>query len=196
MQAETGLMSITGTEQGEMVKIGPSVADITTGLYGAIGLLGALYERERSGQGQYLDVAMFDAQFGLLNNWILATVDSGSAPKPMGVGNPALSPYQTVLTGDGTYMLGVGNDLHWRRFCEALSLTKLREDDRFLTNGQRVRNRAALIPLTLATQLALYPRYLHVLPGAKSQPLALDPQPAVIEDAEEQLAPGGTPHGL
>ncbi|MGZ1489941.1 CaiB/BaiF CoA transferase family protein [Brevibacterium sediminis] len=145
MQAETGLMSMTGTEDGELVKIGPSIADVSTGLYGATGLLGALFERERSGQGQYIDVAMYDAQFGVMANWLLATVATGQAPKPMGVGNPALAPYQTVRTSDGTYMLGVGNNSHWARFCRALHLSDLADDTRFATNDLRVAHRPELI---------------------------------------------------
>ena len=145
MQAETGLMSMTGTEAGEVVKIGPSIADISTGMYSSIGLLTALYHRERMGQGQYLDVAMFDAQFGVMNNWALSVLGTGEAPRPMGVGNPALSPYQTIATADGDYMLGCGNDGHWRRFCEAMGYQDLLADERFTTNDDRVAHRDVLI---------------------------------------------------
>lgn len=145
MQAETGLMSMTGTEAGEVVKIGPSIADISTGMYSSIGLLTALYHRERTGEGQYLDVAMFDAQFGVMNNWALSVLGTGGAPRPMGVGNPALSPYQTIATADGDYMLGCGNDGHWRRFCEAMGYQDLLADERFTTNDDRVAHRAPLI---------------------------------------------------
>jgi crotonobetainyl-CoA:carnitine CoA-transferase CaiB-like acyl-CoA transferase len=135
MQAETGLMSMTGTEAGEVVKIGPSIADISTGMYSSIGLLTALY----------LDVAMFDAQFGVMNNWALSVLGTGEAPRPMGVGNPALSPYQTIATADGDYMLGCGNDGHWRRFCEAMGYQDLLADERFTTNDDRVAHRGVLI---------------------------------------------------
>lgn len=145
MQAETGLMSMTGTEDGEVVKIGPSIADISTGMYSSIGLLTALYHRERTGEGQYLDVAMFDAQFGVMNNWALSVLGTGEAPRPMGVGNPALSPYQTIATADGDYMLGCGNDGHWRRFCEAMGYQDLLADERFTTNDDRVAHRGVLI---------------------------------------------------
>lgn len=145
MQAETGLMSMTGTEAGEVVKIGPSIADISTGMYGALGLLTALYHRERTGEGQYLDVAMFDAQFGVMNNWALSVLGTGEAPRPMGVGNPALAPYQTIATADGDYMLGCGNDGHWRRFCEAMGYQDLLADQRFTTNDDRVAHRGVLI---------------------------------------------------
>lgn len=145
MQAETGLMSMTGTEAGEVVKIGPSIADISTGLYSSVGLLTALFHRERTGEGQYLDVAMFDAQFGIMNNWALSVLGTGEAPKPMGVGNPALAPYQTIATADGDYMLGCGNDGHWLRFCTAMGLDDLSADPRFATNDDRVAHRTALI---------------------------------------------------
>lgn len=147
MQAETGLMSITGTADGELVKIGPSIADITTGLYGGLGLLAALYERERSGQGQYLDVAMFDAQFGMLNNWLLSALSTGTPPKPMGQGNPALSPYQIIAASDGGYMIGCGNDTHFERFCRAMGVDDLLVDERFTTNDRRVENREQLISM-------------------------------------------------
>lgn len=147
MQAETGLMSITGKSEDDLVKIGPSIADITTGLYGGLGLLAALFERERSGQGQYLDVAMFDAQYGMLNNWLLGALSTGVSPKPMGQGNPSLSPYQIVKTADGGYMLGCGNDIHFTRFCQAVGLDHLLQDGRFTTNDLRVQNRPELIAL-------------------------------------------------
>lgn len=147
MQAESGLMSITGTAEGDLVKIGPSIADITTGLYGGMGLLAALYERERSGQGQYLDVAMFDTQYGMLNNWLLSALSTGSAPQPMGQGNPALSPYQIIATADSGYMLGCGNDTHFTRFCRAVGLNDLLDDERFTTNDLRVEHRGVLIGL-------------------------------------------------
>lgn len=141
MQAETGLMSMTGTEDGEVVKIGPSIADISTGMYSSIGLLTALYHRERTGEGQCLDVAMFDAQFGIMSNWALSVLGTGRAPRPMGVGNPALAPYQTIATADGDYMLGCGNDGHWRRFCGAMKFDDLLADARFTTNDDRVAHR-------------------------------------------------------
>lgn len=147
MQAETGLMSITGTSEEELVKIGPSIADITTGLYGGMGLLAALYERERSGQGQCLDVAMFDAQYGMLGNWLLSALSTGDAPRPMGQGNPALAPYQIIATADSSYMLGCGNDSHFTKFCRAVGLDELLEDRRFTTNDLRVEHRIELIEL-------------------------------------------------
>lgn len=147
MQAESGLMSITGKADGELVKIGPSIADVTTGLYGGMGLLAALYEREKSGKGQYLDVAMFDAQYGMLNNWLLAALSTGTAPQPMGQGNPALAPYQIISTADNGYMLGCANDTHFVRFCRAIGLDSLLEDERFATNDLRVEHRGTLIEL-------------------------------------------------
>lgn len=156
MQAETGLMSITGTADGELVKIGPSIADIATGLYGGIGILSALLERERSGLGQQIEVAMYDAQFAILNNWLLGVLSTGQAPGPMGQGNPSLAPYQIIQTRNAEYMIGCANDGLWRRFCEAVGLTELLSDSRFSSNSLRVQNRGELIELIEAqtSQLA------------------------------------------
>src|SRR5699024_9139023 len=81
----------------------------------------------------------------IMNNWALSVLGSGEAPRPMGVGNPALAPYQTIATADGDYMLGCGNDGHWRRFCEAMGYQDLLADERFTTNDDRVAHRAPLI---------------------------------------------------
>lgn len=145
MQAETGLMSITGTRSGEQVKIGPSIADMSTGLYGTIGVIAALFERKNSNQGQYLDIAMFDTQFSLMANWVLATLGTGQAPAPMGTGNPALAPYQTVKTTDGSYMVGVANDGLWQSFCKGLGIEQLLNNPLYRTNQERVANRDQLI---------------------------------------------------
>jgi crotonobetainyl-CoA:carnitine CoA-transferase CaiB-like acyl-CoA transferase len=147
VQAMGGLMSITGEPDGEPMKVGVALSDIMTGLYGVIGTLAALAERDRSGQGQHVDVALMDVTMATLANqaanWVVGGVD------PARVGNAHLSivPYQSFETADGHIVVAVGNDSQFVQFCEVLGLNELPVDPRFARNEARVVNREVLIPL-------------------------------------------------
>ena len=146
VQAQGGLMSITGPADGEPSKVGIAVADITTGLYAANAILAALHARARTGTGQVLDVALLDSQIGWLANIAQNYFATGQAPRRMGNAVPSIVPYQSFQTSDGFIVLAVGADGQYRRMCEAMACQHLWHDLRFQTNPGRVNHRAELVP--------------------------------------------------
>ncbi len=153
-QAMGGVMSITGERDdlpgGGPQKVGVAVSDITTGLYATIAIQAALAERERSGAGQYIDIALLDCQIAFMANQATAYLASRVAPRRMGNAHQTVVPYQVFATDDGHIVVAVGNDAQFRRLCELLAVPELGDDERFDTNAGRVRNRDALIPLLAA----------------------------------------------
>ncbi|OWL89637.1 CaiB/BaiF CoA transferase family protein [Halopseudomonas aestusnigri] len=151
IQAMGGLMSITGKADGEEgagpVKVGVALTDILTGLYASNAILAALAERERSGQGQYIDLALLDVQIACLGNQALNYLTTGVPPKRLGNAHPNIVPYQDFPTADGDFILTVGNDGQFRKFCEVAGHPEWATDPRFVSNASRVANRAELIPL-------------------------------------------------
>jgi len=150
IQAMGGLMSITGIADGEPgagpQKAGVAVADLMTGMYAATAVLGALFERQRSGQGQYIDLALLDTQVGWLANQNLNYLVTGRAPRRHGTAHPNIVPYQAFATADGFMMLAVGNDRQFGSLCSAAGCAQLAEDGRFTTNAGRVAHRQELVP--------------------------------------------------
>jgi formyl-CoA transferase len=158
MQAEGGLMSITGAPGGEPFRLGVAIGDIATGLFAVQGILAALFARERavrhgSGQaaGQRVDIAMLDAVTSLLTYQASSALATGHTPVRMGNRHPSIAPYDTFAAADGVFVLSVGNDGQFRRLCAVLRRPALAEDPRFSTNPGRVHHyealRAALDPL-------------------------------------------------
>ncbi len=151
IQGMGGLMSITGPSDAESdagpQKVGVAVADIMTGMYALSGIQAALFHRERTGEGQAIDVALFDTQLAWLANQAQNYFVSGHSPQRQGTAHPNIVPYQAVPTQDGYIMLAVGNDGQFSRLCEALAVPELANDERFSTNPQRVANRDVLLPL-------------------------------------------------
>ena len=151
IQAMGGLMSITGKADGEEgagpVKVGVALTDILTGLYASNAILAALAERERSGLGQYIDLALLDVQIACLGNQALNYLTTGVPPKRLGNAHPNIVPYQDFPTADGDFILTVGNDGQFRKFCEVAGHPEWSADARFATNSARVANRAELVPL-------------------------------------------------
>ena len=152
-QAMSGLMDVTGEPGRPPQKVGVAVADIITGLYGLIGIQAALAERARSGRGQRVDVALLDSTIGILGNQAMNCLIGKLAPTRMGNAHPNIAPYQEFRTADGFIVVAVGNDAQFRCLCEALEYASLADDPRFVSNGARVRNRAALEQV-LAPRLA------------------------------------------
>ncbi len=150
IQAQGGIMSITGPADGEPYKVGVAIADITTGLFAATAILAALQERERSGQGQAIDVALLDAQVAWLANVAQNYLATGEAPGRYGNAHPSIVPYETFPASDGAIAVAIGTDEQYRKFCHAIGRPELCEDERFCTNGARVIHRTALIPLLQA----------------------------------------------
>jgi crotonobetainyl-CoA:carnitine CoA-transferase CaiB-like acyl-CoA transferase len=154
MQAEGGLMSITGAADGPPYRLGVAIADITTGMFAAQGIAVALFARERSGRGQLVDVAMLDSVAALLSYQAAIYFATGSAPGRMGNRHPTIVPYETFAASDGDFVLAVGNDDQWRTFCRVAGIEA---DERFAANRQRVMQYAELRP-RLAAVLRAHPR--------------------------------------
>jgi crotonobetainyl-CoA:carnitine CoA-transferase CaiB-like acyl-CoA transferase len=144
MQGEGGLMSITGTPDGPPVRLGVAIADIVSGMFAAYGVSMALLARERTGRGQEVDVAMLDAVTALLTYQAGNYFASGKAPVRLGNRHPSIAPYETFNASDGDFVLAVGNDELWKKFC---SVAELDTGDRFATNRQRVSDYDALRPI-------------------------------------------------
>jgi formyl-CoA transferase len=144
LQAMTGLMSINGTADSGPTRLGNPIVDIATGLFSAIGILMALQERERSGQGQYLDMTLHDCGMALLHPHAANYFLSGKRPVPTGNPHPNLAPYSKFRTRTCEIFVAAGNDPAFRKFCGFLGMPELAADPRFATNGGRVTNREAL----------------------------------------------------
>ncbi len=147
LQAEAGLMSITGPADGQACRLGVAVADILAGLLASQGIVLALFARQRSGAGQLVDVAMFDSVVSLLSYQAALCLATGVSPARMGNEHPTIVPYDAFDAADAPFVLAVGNDEQWRRLCEAAGLERLGTDPRFATNPARVEHRAQLRPL-------------------------------------------------
>src|SRR5207253_184154 len=131
VQAESGMISVTGEPGGRGVRCGVSIADITAGMYAAFGILTALHAREKTGCGQFLDVSMLEGQLGLLSGMVGAYLADRKVPSPLGTAYGALLPYQTFQTQTRDIAIGVGSDKLWRAFCPLLGLAHLVDDPRF-----------------------------------------------------------------
>jgi crotonobetainyl-CoA:carnitine CoA-transferase CaiB-like acyl-CoA transferase len=149
IQGLGGLMSITGERDalpgGGPQKAGVAVTDIITGMYATVGILAALQERQRSGLGQHLDIALLDCHVAMLANQNANYFASGVAPQRAGNAHQNVVPYQVFAAADGHLIVAVGNDAQFRAYCQAIGAVGLGQDPRYATNSQRVRNRDPLI---------------------------------------------------
>ena len=144
-QAMGGIMDLTGDAGGDPQKIGVAFADIFTGLYGLVGVQSALAQRERSGEGQLVDVSLLDSMVGVLANQAMNYLVGGTTPRRIGNVHPNISPYQSFATADAEIVIAVGNNRQFAKLCEVLALTEFSDDARFSSNAKRVQNRAALV---------------------------------------------------
>ncbi|MAH83019.1 MAG: CoA transferase [Rhodospirillaceae bacterium TMED8] len=140
-----GIMSLTGEPDGEPVKVGVGIADVMCGMYATTAILAALHHREKTGQGQIIDVALLDTQVAWLVNEATNYFLSGTLPLRRGNAHPNIVPYQVFPTLDSYFILAVGNDRQFQRFCKFAGEPKLGRDPRFVTNAQRLLNRNILI---------------------------------------------------
>ena len=151
IQGLGGLMSLTGRPEGEEgagpMKVGVALTDILTGLYATVGVLAALNQREQSGIGQHIDVALLDVQVACLANQAMNYLATGVSPRRLGNAHPNIVPYQDFPSADGNFILAVGNDGQFRKFCEVAGIAQLADDPRFASNKARVAHRSELIPL-------------------------------------------------
>jgi crotonobetainyl-CoA:carnitine CoA-transferase CaiB-like acyl-CoA transferase len=147
-QAEAGVMSFTGEPGGGPLRFPIAIADMTTGMYSAMGILGALFARERNGKGEYLDMALFDSQLTWLANVGSSYLNAGVSPQRWGNAHPNIVPYQLFRGSDGRYfVVGVGTQEQWCRLVRILGAEELGSDVRFANNAARNQNRERLIPI-------------------------------------------------
>ena len=144
VQGMGGIMSITGQENGEPTRVGASIGDITAGLFSAIGVMIALYNRDRTEKGQLVDVSMLDGQVAILENAIARYLNTGIVPKPIGNRHPSITPFESFKTSDGYVIIAIGNDTLWQKFCKLVDRPDLGADPRFTTNPLRTDNQKAL----------------------------------------------------
>ena len=202
IQGRSGLLSITGTESGETVRVGTSIADIVSGLYAVIGVLAGLLRRERGaarGSGARVDIAMLDSVVSVLENAVARYQATGVEPGPLGSRHPSITPFETFRTADGQIVIAAGNDRLFRRLCEVLGVPELASDPRFAANSARTDHRDAL-KAALETALArrgtdewtaaLEAAGVPVSPVAGVSDVFADPQVAARNDAG-----GGRRHG-
>ena len=187
IQGMGGIMDLTGAPDGEPQKMGVAFTDIFTGLYGVIGIQAALRHRDNTGEGQHIDLSLFDSIVGVLANQASNYLTTGVAPKRMGNAHPNICPYAVFPAIDGHIIIAVGNDGQFERLCDVLALGDLARDKRFITNQMRVRHRDELTKLIEAatkshSQSALLSLFeAHTVPAAPIndlEQLFADPQVA------------------
>ena len=149
-QGMGGIMSITGERDGEPMKVAVGITDVMTGMYAAVAILAALRHRDKTGRGQHIDLALLDTQVAWLINAGQYYLTSGNAPPRLANGHPNVVPYEVFPASDGYFILAVGNDAQFRRFCEFAHAPEIAKDERFALNASRVRNRESLIPILKA----------------------------------------------
>lgn len=144
IQGMSGIMDLTGEPDGTPQKIGVAFADIFTGLYGVVGIQSALLQREKTGKGQHIDLALLDCMGGVLANQAMNYLATGEVPKRLGNVHPNIAPYQTVVVKDGHIIVACGNDSQFARLAATLDMAEIALDPRFSTNPSRVKNRVVL----------------------------------------------------
>jgi len=140
-------MSITGPVDGEPYKVGVALVDIIAGLFAANAILASLYARKETGKGQRIDISLLDSAVAVLANTASNYLISGDVPARYGNAHPNIVPYQVFRARDRYFALGIGNDPQWQKFCELAQHPEWAEDDRFITNEARVKNRETLVAL-------------------------------------------------
>jgi CoA:oxalate CoA-transferase len=146
-QALGGTMSITGQPGGEPTRCGVSIGDLAAALYGVIAILAALRERDLTGAGRHLDIAMLDCQVAWLEDALARYSATGKVPEPIGSRHPSITPFQHFRAADGYFVAGCGNESIWQRFCDAIGMSDLQRDARFLRNADRTANHILLDPI-------------------------------------------------
>ena len=147
LQAASGIMSVTGEKDGPPVRVGVSLVDLGTGVWAALGVLAALYERERTGTGRTLEISLYETALSLLASQLVGYLGAGVVPGREGSAFPQIAPYQVFSTRDGDLMIVAGSDKLFAALCSVLGVPELTGDPRFLSNPDRVANRPALVAL-------------------------------------------------
>jgi crotonobetainyl-CoA:carnitine CoA-transferase CaiB-like acyl-CoA transferase len=194
-----GLMSVTGEPEGQPQKVGVAVTDIFTGVYAATAILAALHQRHASGQGQQIDMALMDVAASIMANQAMNYLATGVAPQKMGNAHPNLAPYAVFDCADGWLILATGNDGQYQRLCRILGLEEMATAPDFLTNADRVRNRAEMTRrLTAATKTWSKADLLAACEGEGVPAGPINDLAEVFADPQivargMQIAPGGIP---
>ncbi|MGB0660308.1 MAG: CaiB/BaiF CoA transferase family protein [Mangrovicoccus sp.] len=144
-QGYGGIMSLTGPVEGPPMKVAVGIADVMCGMYATVGILAALRHRDKTGEGQHIDLALVDAQMAWLINEGTSYLTTGEVPQRRGNGHPNIVPYEVFPAKDGHVIIAVGNDAQFTRFCDAFGLDQLPQDPAYATNPMRLKNRADLI---------------------------------------------------
>ena len=147
IQGMGGIISITGEPDGPPVRVGTSISDITAALFTTIGILSALHNRNSTGKGQLVDVAMLDSLVAVLENAIVRYFATDEIPQPLGSRHPAITPFEAFESADGHIIIAIGNDTLWAKFCEHVDQKNLISDPRFRTNVERTANHSELFPI-------------------------------------------------
>ncbi len=145
IQAEGGMMSLTGPVEGPPSRVGIPIIDIAAGMFAATAILAALRAREQTGEGQLVDVSLFEAHIALLTNAASNYLVGGEPPRRLGNAHPNIAPYEVFTARDGWFMVGAANERQWETLCDLIGRPDLQKDSRFATNPQRVANRTALV---------------------------------------------------
>jgi len=140
VQGMGGLMSVTGQPNSEPTRVGTSIGDITAGLFTAIGINAALYDRQKTGKGMYIDVSMLDCQIAILENAIARYLAKNEIPKPMGSRHPSIAPFEAFKTKDSHIIIAAGNDKLFEKLCNILDMSEMINDSRFIDNSSRAKN--------------------------------------------------------
>ena len=140
VQGMGGLMSVTGQPNSEPTRVGTSIGDITAGLFTAIGINAALFEREKTGKGMYIDVSMLDCQIAILENAVARYLSKNEIPKPMGSRHPSIAPFEAFKTKDSYIIIAAGNDKLFENLCNFLNISEVNKDKKFSTNSERCKN--------------------------------------------------------
>ena len=140
VQGMGGLMSVTGQPNSEPTRVGTSIGDITAGLFTTIGINAALYDREKTGKGTFIDVSMLDCQIAILENAIARYLSKNEIPKPMGSRHPSIAPFEAFKTKDSHIIIAAGNDKLFEKLCNVLQIPNIFKDEKFNTNSSRSKN--------------------------------------------------------
>ncbi len=168
-----GIMSLTGEPDGAPMKVGVGVADVMCGMYATVGILAALRHKERTGEGQHIDIALVDSQLAWLINEGTNYLESGDLPQRRGNGHPNIVPYHVFAVADGHAIIAVGNDSQFARFCDFLGCADIVTDARFATNLARTQNRDALLAV-IGPRLAARP-LAAVIAGLEARKVPVGP---------------------
>ncbi len=185
VQAMSGMMSITGEENGPPARVGVSIGDIGGSLFGTIGILAALADRAVTGRGAQVDVAMFDAQIALLENAVARHLNAGDQPKRLGSRHPLIAPFQAFPTKDETIVVCVDTEAQWKRFCEVIGRSDLIANPLFPDGNARARHHAQLEPqLISALSQRTGAEWLSIFEAAEVPAGPINDIPAVVTDPQ------------